>query len=79
MYLIKKLDYVKVKMNKKMDTYNKYQKRYEEIRPPPTYLIPSPTKKLVTPKPLGIPSIIRLSKKETSSDKLLIPLIKNVE
>nr|QVL29770.1 Ycf1 [Mirabilis jalapa] len=47
----------------KINIYNKYKKRYEEMRPPPTYLITSPRKKLVTPKPFGIPSIIRLSKK----------------
>ena len=33
------------------------------MRPPPTYLIFSPTKKLVTPTPFVIPSITRPSKK----------------
>nr|YP_010393970.1 Ycf1 protein [Cuphea hookeriana]UPY85892.1 Ycf1 protein [Cuphea hookeriana] len=45
------------------NTKTKYNKRYEEMRPPPIYLIPSPKNKLTRPNPFIIPSITRLSKK----------------
>ena len=49
---------------------------YEAIRPPPTYLIASPRKKLVIPIPFVIPSILFLSKKELNFTNLLILAIK---
>ena len=49
------------------------------MRPPPIYLIPSPKKKLVTPTPFVMPSIIRLSKKFVNSANPLIPFVKDVE
>lgn len=48
------------------------------MRPPPTYFMPSPAKKLVKPTPLVIPSITRLSKKEVNSANLLMPSVKDI-